>query len=410
MDKRARAVFGDWQTPPELAKAICRLLQEKSCAPHFMLEPTCGQGNFIEAALAAFPALQTVCGIEIYAPYLAHLRSRLSAKAPRAEVKLQHADIFSVDPTGIIPHDPAASLLILGNPPWVTNSALGAQDAAVNLPPKDNLGGWRGIEALTGKSNFDIATAICLKLLPVLYGRSATLALLLKNSVIVQLLRHMQQRPAGLISFEQYALNAWQEFGASTAASLLLLRFAPAADACCVALNPEDGVQCTLYDFYTRRKIKTYGWCAGNFVSNCALYRQVQSLDGSCPFTWRSGMKHDCAAVLELTLQPDGSLQNGLGERADVEAEVLYPWCKGADLNADVAQPSRCIILPQRYPSEDTAQLALTHPRAFAYLSAHGARLDARRSRIYQGRPRFAVIRHWRIFFYAVQGGDCWTI
>ena len=48
-----------------------------------------------------------------------------------------------------------------------------------NLPAKENFQNFRGIEALTGKSNFDISEWMLIQLVKALRGRSATIAMLL---------------------------------------------------------------------------------------------------------------------------------------------------------------------------------------------------------------------------------------
>ena len=40
---------GDWQTPAELADAVCRLAR-KFIDPDAILEPNCGQGVFLKLA------------------------------------------------------------------------------------------------------------------------------------------------------------------------------------------------------------------------------------------------------------------------------------------------------------------------------------------------------------------------
>jgi hypothetical protein len=49
------------------------------------------------------------------------------------------------------------------------------------------------------------------------------------------------------------------------------------------------------------------------------------------------------------------------------------------------------VLVPQRALADDTARLRDVAPRAWAYLASHRARLDARRSAIYAGRPPFAI-------------------
>ena len=79
----SRAVYGDWQTPPQLAQAVCQLLSDLGCKPHFVHEPSCGRGNFIYAALQTFPCLRQINGIEIYRPYILILMSyKLTCRLP----------------------------------------------------------------------------------------------------------------------------------------------------------------------------------------------------------------------------------------------------------------------------------------------------------------------------------------
>ena len=47
--------YGDFQTPLELAqKIVKRLKYNHGIDPNIIIEPTCGQGAFIQAALEAF--------------------------------------------------------------------------------------------------------------------------------------------------------------------------------------------------------------------------------------------------------------------------------------------------------------------------------------------------------------------
>ena len=45
-----RTIRGDYQTPPELAHAVCARLAGDGLAPAAVLEPTCGRGAFLAAA------------------------------------------------------------------------------------------------------------------------------------------------------------------------------------------------------------------------------------------------------------------------------------------------------------------------------------------------------------------------
>lgn len=125
---------------------------------------------------------------------------------------------------------------------------------------------------------------------------------------------------------------------------------------------------------------------------------QSKSRDGKVRATrcgpnhiWRSGIKHDCASVLELT-ERDGQFHNRLGELLEIEGAYLYPLLKSSDLAGEAAkEPRHWLIVPQRISGDDTAQLAITAPRLWRYLVAHADWLDRRRSSIYKRRPRFSV-------------------
>ena len=183
---RKNREWGDFQTPPELASQVCDYLASLGLSPRVIIEPTYGAGNFILAALNSFPTADLVYGVEIQEKYHWHLKLALLMQAIRgrrlsAEIELHQDDIFTHSFSEEVLK--ADNVLIIGNPPWVTNAELGALEAH-NLPSKRNLKGFNGLDALTGKSNFDIAEFILLRLLELFSGRRGTLAMLCKNSVI----------------------------------------------------------------------------------------------------------------------------------------------------------------------------------------------------------------------------------
>jgi hypothetical protein len=108
--------------------------------------------------------------------------------------------------------------------------------------------------------------------------------------------------------------------------------------------------------------------------------------------SWRQGLKHDAAAVMELARDGNsGTLRNRLGEDVDVEPESVYPLLKGADLVGPRRRPGRAVIVTQAKIGQDTRHLEETAPRLWAYLRAHAAAFDGRRSSIYRGQPPFAM-------------------
>jgi hypothetical protein len=126
-------------------------------------------------------------------------------------------------------------------------------------------------------------------------------------------------------------------------------------------------------------------------VADLARHRRIEWVDGACPLTWRQGVKHDAASVLEVVPQ-NGAWRNRLGERVLVEPEVVYPLLKGGDLHHHPApQPRYALVLPQRRLGEDTRTLEHTAPDAWRYLLSHEAHFAARKSSIYRGRAPFSV-------------------
>ena len=162
--------YGDYQTPRDFAIKVCRFLKEKcDVRPSTILEPTCGIGNFIEAA-TMFEA-QEIIGVEIQEQYCEICQSRLDD----SRINIINADIFCFDIRTLIKDK--ENVLVIGNPPWATNATLSKIDSS-NIPKKRNFKGLKGLDAVTGASNFDICEYIILKLIESLSGTRATIAML----------------------------------------------------------------------------------------------------------------------------------------------------------------------------------------------------------------------------------------
>jgi len=52
--QKLKVEYGDFQTPIELAEQVCKKLVELGVKPDIIIEPTCGIGNFVEAASSCF--------------------------------------------------------------------------------------------------------------------------------------------------------------------------------------------------------------------------------------------------------------------------------------------------------------------------------------------------------------------
>lgn len=374
--------YGDWQTNYEFAKNVCLYLKNEGFAPDVMIEPTCGIGNFIAAAIDVFDTIKVVYGVEIFQSYIRQTEQKLNqyVEAQRIEkYELYNANVFDFDFTKIVIENLNKNVLVLGNPPWVTNSGLGKSEGT-NLPFKGNIDKVRGIDAITGKGNFDIAESICNLVIDAFSSHKNThIALLVKNSVVKNILFRQNKRPRNIIDIKQLVFDAKKEFNVSVAASLF---------ECHIGCPCQK--QCASYNFYDKKKTHSFGWVNDAFVSNIEEYGQTSLFDGRSPLIWRSGIKHDCSKVMELSENGSG-YTNGLNEVVDVDMATLYPLLKSSDIGRGVKGIRKYLILPQVKISENTSSLQAKAPKTYSYLMSHAKYLDERKSVIYKNKPRFCV-------------------
>jgi hypothetical protein len=368
--------YGDFQTPPELAHAVCRLLVLRGIAPMAIIEPTCGLGAFLAAAAKAFPGIRPALGIEINKVYVENARTLLGAHAD-----VEHGDFFTIDWDSILSRS-RGPWLVLGNPPWVTNAELGLLKST-NLPAKTNFQGHQGLDAITGKANFDISEWMLLSQLEWLKARSGWIAVLVKTSVARKVLRQAWRRRSPVGRAAIYRFDAMKYFGA-------------AVDSCLFVLPVNIGKlsqDCDVFDDLTASiPATTIGFHDENLVSNVPAYLRRRDLIGlNRDYVWRSGVKHDCSKVMELSSGPDGVLVNGLGEKAKLEAAIVYPLLKSSDIAKGRTCSNKFMIVTQREIGEETSGIANQAPRTWQYLLDHADQLDARGSVIYRGKPRFSV-------------------
>ncbi len=171
--------FGDFQTPSALASEVCALVRRLGEDPQVIVEPTAGRGAFLVAAARTYPGAK-LRGWEINGEYVREATMALAAADADARSSVVVQDFFTCDWEKVLSAQ-TGRLLILGNPPWVTNAGVSSIDGA-NLPTKENFMGLRGIAALTGKSNFDISEWMLIRLLRALHTRTASLAMLCKSA------------------------------------------------------------------------------------------------------------------------------------------------------------------------------------------------------------------------------------
>jgi hypothetical protein len=378
MKTKTKVEFGDFQTPLVLAREICSLLSHYEVRPDAVLEPTCGLGAFLVAAGQAFPGARLL-GWDINPGYVEQAKLAVAelGAARRASVGVQDffAHDWETELAGI-----QGELLVLGNLPWVTNATVSGMNGT-NLPAKENFQGFRGIEARTGKSNFDISEWMLIRLVKALRGRSATIAMLCKTGTARKVLRFAWQNDGRVADASLYCVDAKKYFGAAVDACLLLARTGGAGPA---EAGVFDGLTAT-------RRSTTTGLAGQDLVADLRAYQRLKHLEGLCPYQWRSGVKHDCASVMELTRADPGTLRNKLGEEVHLEPDYVFPLLKCSDLANGRTEPVRFVIITQRRVGEDTAAIAKTAPRTWRYLDSHRKRFEARKSSIYSNGVPFAL-------------------
>jgi hypothetical protein len=378
MKANAKIEFGDFQTPLALAREVCALLIRQSVEADAIVEPTCGIGSFLIATSETFPKAK-LFGWDINPDYVKQTKSALAQAAAAKRATIGQQDFFSHDWETELASI-RGSLLVLGNLPWVTNATVSGMNGT-NLPAKENFQNFRGIAALTGKSNFDISEWMLIQLVKSLRGRTATIAMLCKTAIARKLLRYAWQNDGRVTKASLHRIDAKKYFGASVDACLFL-----------VQTGSSGLTEAAVFDDLNARTASKFLGLAGeDLVSNVRVYKKLKHLEGLCPYQWRSGVKHDCASVMELKRDENNTLHNKLDEKVEVEPDFLFPLLKCSDLANGRTEPERFVLVTQTRVGEDTAGISAIAPLTWDYLHSHRKLFEARKSSIYAARIPFAL-------------------
>lgn len=378
MTRKKKIAYGDFQTPKELAESVVAFLCTAGVSPSIIVEPTCGLGSFTLAASKWFRTALKIFAFDINAAYVSALQKTLrNAKDVRCHVSQE--DFFSFNWKGFFKPF-RGEILVLGNPPWVTNSALGALGSR-NLPKKTNFQNHRGFAAKTGKANFDISEWMLIKLLESLNGQLGCVAMLCKTAIARKALKHGWLNHLNISRSSLHLIDASAYFGVSVDACLMVIHTgtrdsSPTAD--------------VYSDLSFNHKLTTFGLVGKELVADLEEYNRLKDLDGLAYYTWRSGVKHDAASVMEFKRE-GAAYVNGIGERIDLEQVCMYPLLKSSDLANGRLRPQRSVLITQHRPGDDTKAISKTAPKTWSYLLHHAKTLDQRSSIIYHKRARFSV-------------------
>ena len=370
-----RKEFGDFQTPRQLAERVVNRVDQLFGEPDVIVEPTAGLGAFLAAAAARWADGAEYYGYELNPTYVARCRKALSSVPARIIQRNFFEEDWSVNLSSL----PGKRLLVLGNPPWVTNSGLG-QIGGGNLPVKSNSEGLCGLDALTGKANFDIAEWIIVRLIEALPSNGA-IAMLCKTMTARKVLRRFWATGQGPKRASIHLIDAKHEFGVSVDACLF----------CATGTMTRNCVAKVFPTIEAHSPMSQFGYESGGLVADIEKYRANADLDGGDNlYSWRSGLKHDATSVMELH-RADDFLTNGFGDRVSIEPERVFPLLKSSDIAAGRTCPRRVVLVTQSAIGDDTSQIERTAPKTWRYLLKHAANLDNRKSSIYRGRPRFSI-------------------
>lgn len=376
---KERKALGDFQTPLSLARKCCDWLLLLGVRPDLIIEPTCGIGSFLRAAGETFPNQPIISGYDI-SPHYVTIASSLSS-----EFHIKEQDFFSCDWVEELNffNQKTKEVLFLGNPPWVTISRLTELGYAPDI--RREKGAVFGVGAgFNGKSNFDVSEWMVLRLIEALKSRKGHIALILKESVARKLIQRIERYSLPIKKIAKLDIDAKEAFDVSVSATMLYFAIGEKADNFTV----------DEYDENFNLKPSALGVRHGRLVSNAVEFDNYNAeiiSDLNLAPRWRSGIKHDCSSILELSFK-EGKLWNKLGEIVDVEAERVFPLIKGSGVaNNKIDEISKWVIVPKDSLKSAESEVKFKYPKLWKYLVEHEEYFTKRKSKIYQNGERFPL-------------------
>jgi RMKL-like, methyltransferase domain len=355
-----------------------------------LLDPTCGDGAFLRAALrrrlaaGADDPLRDLRGIDI---------DPAAVRAARAALR----DMAGGDPAvevGDALDATAQARFVVGNPPWVKWSAL-PREYAARIQSRSRALGVFGRDRWVGGIETDFSTVITHHALRSLLAPGGTLAFVLSGSVFANEASEGFRRFDGarVVVVEDYA--ALRPFAESVHATLLVLRRGePTTYPVPYRVHRRDGVDELL-------AAPVPGTDAGPWLKGTrrqhATWRRIF---GRGAYRARKGVTTDLTGAFFVTAEQRGATARITNDpargrkplptvTAEVEAEHVFPLLRGRDLHSG---PELHVLVPQRGMHGDP-DLPRTAPLTHAYLERFRPALEQRSSlRRYQpGAPYWSL-------------------
>lgn len=384
--------LGDYQTPSELVNKVINVVNKNDIKINKVIEPTMGKGNFIIELLKRNKEIENVIGIEKQEEYLFEFASELkhfnTNEINYKNIKIFNENFFNFD----VDKHVSENTIFIGNPPWVTNSNQSTMKSN-NVPDKSNFRLLKGMDAITGKSNFDISEAIIIKILQSLsLVNVGYIALLVKNIVARNILYYSEKLDCKIETFKMYMFNAKKEFNVNTSASLLFIKINNNLSAKNIS------TQGCIYDLDNPDiLIDRFGWVNNHFVSSVKKYKTSNKIEKNNlsrqDIIWRSGIKHDASKIMEMEYKGKDQYYNKFTNTYFENEDLIYPYLKSSDIGKIEKnyQIRKGVLSTQFKIGQDTLYIKDKFPKIWEYLEENSERLDKRKSSIYKNKPRFSV-------------------
>jgi hypothetical protein len=263
------------------------------------------------------------------------------------------------------------SILIVGNPPWISVSDFST--LGVNLDLKRDKAFSSGIEAKLGTSNFDLAEHIIIFLIrKFIQKNQLSLGMIVKDHTAFKIYDYLQKNGMYFNCFNCHKIEANKHFGVNVASSFLIIKFGGDSFSNIKVFE-------SIHHNQSSKDLKIIN---GKTYPISINYDKLSYLDGKSDYIWRQGVKHDLTSVVELKPGDGNYFLNKDNEIVNVENEVVYPFMKCTDVYKGEYK-NRKIIITNKSLNEDTNHIKYKFPNLWAYLYNKRYLFDARKSSIY---------------------------